>query len=126
MSDKPECNISRHTLIIEDDASIRETFKFVLEFEGYKVLTAQNGKEGLELLSRIPKPCLIFLDLMMPIMNGLEFLKRIEKDENLATIPVVIVSAFTERAKDVHVKEIISKPVDLAKILNLAKEFCPD
>lgn len=122
--EKALCPSCKNTLIIEDDPGIREAFQNVLEFEGYNVFTAPNGKEGFELLTRIPEPCLIFLDIMMPIMNGIEFLKIIQKDKIFSNIPVVIVSAFADRAKEFHVKGIIDKPVDITKVLNVAKEYC--
>lgn len=112
------------TLIIEDDEDIRESFKFALEFEGYRVFTACNGKDAISVLSKIPKPCLIFLDLMMPVMNGVEFLKAIENEKAYSSIPVVVVSAFTDRAKNIKVNQIVSKPIDLAKVLDIAKEYC--
>jgi CheY-like chemotaxis protein len=63
-----------HILIIEDEPDLRETLKELFQLEGFKVLTASNGQEGLKALRESGKPCLIFLDLMMPIMSGWEFI----------------------------------------------------
>jgi CheY-like chemotaxis protein len=59
-------------LVVEDDFSIRETLVEVLELVDYKVVTASNGKEGIEKLQQGLKPCLVLLDMMMPVMGGRE------------------------------------------------------
>src|SRR5215470_10420401 len=63
-------NTSRNILLIEDDEDIRAIIKDALEWDGYHVYTASNGKEGMEILPQMPAPSLILLDLMMPVMNG--------------------------------------------------------
>lgn len=120
---EPICNI-HNTLVIEDDEAIRDSLKLVLELEGYSVFTAANGKEGLEMLKNIPRPCIIFLDLMMPIMNGWEFIDAIEKDDILAEIPVIIVSAFADKSKTTHAKGIVKKPVDINDLLKFVNKYC--
>lgn len=118
----------RYILIIEDDEGIRETLAELLGLSGFTVATAKNGKEGLALLAERDAPCLILLDLMMPIMNGWEFLEILEKEHQhvLATIPVTITSA----ALDVtHLQQrygcsCLKKPVGLERLVTLAKEHC--
>lgn len=115
-------------LIVEDDESIRDVLKSALEFEGYNVHTAVNGQDGLDLLPKIKKPCLILLDLMMPVMDGWTFVENItkEKDTKLIAIPIVVVSAFTndkdEKLKSV--RSIIKKPVDLDQLLKQVEIYC--
>jgi CheY-like chemotaxis protein len=92
----------KRVLVVEDEDVIRETFGLALELEGYKVFTAANGKEALDLLSKIPAPCLILLDLMMPVMNGWEFIEAVQKDASLSTIPVVVVTAYGDQAKKIQ------------------------
>lgn len=75
----------RSILIIEDEKAIRETFRLALEMEGYQVNEASNGKEGLEALSTMPRPCVILLDLMMPVMNGWAFIRALEEIVPLST-----------------------------------------
>ena len=111
-------------LIVEDDESIREVLKYALVLEGYEVSTAINGKEGLEQLAKMPSTCLILLDLMMPVMNGWQFIEAIGKDMMLATIPVVLVTAFSEQAKDLNPKDIIKKPIDLGMLLSAVRKWC--
>ena len=112
-------------LVVEDDEGIRDALKSVLELEGYHVFVAENGQVALDLLPEIPKPCLILLDLMMPIMNGWDFAAKLEKDVIMATIPVVVVSAFNDKAKDIKAVGIIKKPVDLDALLQVVQKWCP-
>lgn len=114
----------RSILIIEDDKGIQNSLKLALEIEGYQVFTADNGRQGLDILPKIPPVCLILLDLMMPVMNGIEFLEEIGKDIMLSTIPVVFVTAFGETAKKLNSKQVIEKPVDLNILLDSVREWC--
>lgn len=115
------CN---NILIVEDEKGIQEILKDALEMEGYKVFTADNGQEGLKLLPSIPTPCLILLDLMMPIMNGWQFAEALSKDMTLATIPIVLVTAYGDRASLIPAKGIIKKPIDLDALLDIVKQWC--
>lgn len=118
---KREC---KSILVVEDDDGIRDVMRFALETEGYSVFTAANGKEGLEMLPRMSKPCLILLDLMMPVMDGWEFSEALEKDMVMATIPIVVVSAFGDRKQPIGSKGLIKKPVDLEMLLQIAGRWC--
>ncbi len=111
-------------LVVEDEKGIQEVIKMALEMEGYKVKTADNGKAGLELLPKMETPCLILLDLMMPVMNGWQFAEAISQDMTLATIPVVIVTAYGDRAMSIPAKGVLKKPIDLDLLLNTVKKWC--
>lgn len=111
-------------LVVEDDVAIQKSLRFAMESEGYKVFTASNGKEGLETFGTMPKPCMILLDLMMPIMDGFEFLAERNKNPPLAEIPVIIVSAFPEKMKAVPADGYINKPVKLDALFELIKKYC--
>lgn len=117
----------RNILVIEDDHNIRVVIRQALESEGYKVYSAANGRDGLELLKQIDQPNLILLDLMMPLMTGWEFIKAQKKHRLLRDIPVVIVSA-TESIQGTHVpaREIIHKPFEIQELLNVVKKHCDD
>jgi CheY-like chemotaxis protein len=115
---------SKIILVVEDDEGIRETLKFALELDGYKVSTAANGQEGIELLQTIPKPGLILLDLMMPVMDGWGFIAALEKDMAFSTIPVVVVSAFADKAKTIRAAEIITKPMNFEHLMEVVKKYC--
>jgi CheY-like chemotaxis protein len=112
-------------LVIEDEEGIREALRLTLELEGYQVQTAMNGKVGLDLLSAIPSPCLVLLDLMMPVMDGWSFAEAIGKDLVLAVIPIVVVTAFADQGKSFkRARCIIKKPVDIDLLLRIVKQFC--
>lgn len=110
-------------LVVDDDADIRETVAGILEDEGYKVAHAKDGAAALEWLRApgAPKPQLILLDLMMPVMSGPEFRAAQEADPSLKAIPVVIVSASTEaprHAKALRVAGVVQKPLSLDILLS--------
>lgn len=111
-------------LVVEDNKEIQDSLKMALEVEGYNVFTADNGKEGIEILEKIPTPCLILLDLMMPVMNGWEFVEAISKDIMLSTIPVVVVSAFGDKKGTPKTDGYIAKPIDLDALLNTVCKHC--
>lgn len=111
-------------LVIEDDDDIRQVIRVYLEIEGYPVITAANGKQGLELLSQGPRPGLIILDLMMPIMNGWEFVDLLQSDDALASIPVIVVTADTARIRSIRARRVIHKPFDPDVLYEVAREYC--
>jgi two-component system response regulator (stage 0 sporulation protein F) len=84
-------------LVVDDEESIRFLYKEELEEEGYIVECAQNGEEALERLS-IFKPDLISLDIKMPVMDGIEALKRIREKER--QLPIILCSAYGEYKQD--------------------------
>ena len=86
--------------------------------------TASNGKEGLEILPEIPAPCLILLDLMMPVMNGWEFADALETHRPYADIPIVTLSAFSDPKKRIRAIGSIKKPVDLDVLFALIRKHC--
>ncbi len=115
-------------LIVEDEPNVRETLKDILELEGFCVATAENGQDALGRLQSYEHPCLILLDLMMPVMNGWQFLEALEAKHQhvLATIPVVVVSAVADLT-DVQQKyqcQVMKKPVNMQTLIALAKEYC--
>lgn len=112
-------------LIVEDDESIREILKTALEFEGYRVWVAANGQEGIEILSKGASVCLILLDLMMPVMDGWEFVDAMGKDSELSNIPVVVITAFGDLGgRPIRAKEVVKKPVDLDYLFRVVKQNC--
>ena len=114
----------KKVMVVEDDLTIRDILSEVLILEGYKVVTASNGQEALDLLQKIEKPGLIFLDLMMPIMNGQMFLEILKKDQALASIPVIVTSADPDIFYIEGAHSILRKPFNLDLIFNHAKKFC--
>lgn len=103
-------------LLVEDDEPVRQALRDVLADEGYTVYCAANGRVALNLLSVIPRPCVILLDLMMPIMSGRELLSELRDDEGFATIPVTVISAARELGGLPDVP-ILRKPIQYADLL---------
>jgi CheY-like chemotaxis protein len=116
----------RSILLVEDDQEIRESLKDALELEGYEVVGAANGREALDTLPIMGKPCLILLDLMMPVMNGWEFAEALQEDEDLAEIPIIVVTAFGQELQRSRIatRDVIPKPVDLDRLFRSVKCSC--
>ncbi len=113
-------------LIIEDDADIREAFTDLLTSDGYEVVTANNGQEGIDHLRKDAGFSLIFLDLMMPVKDGFQFRKEQLEDKTISHIPVVIMSAdghIEEKQATTGAKEYLRKPIDITDILDTAKKY---
>jgi CheY-like chemotaxis protein len=113
---------SASVLLVEDDKDIRDAVSAVLEAEGYTVITAGNGQEALAALER-GQPCVILLDLMMPVMNGWDFMEEVKKSRRLAELPVVVVSAYSERKAE-GVRRVLKKPLDVNQLLAAVSDYC--
>ncbi len=81
-----------HVLVVEDEPSIRQMVRRVLEKEGWTVREAENGMEGLRAMEQ-HVPSIVLLDLMMPVMNGFDFIRELRRREEWRNIPVVILTA---------------------------------
>jgi two-component system, chemotaxis family, chemotaxis protein CheY len=107
----------KRVLIVDDDPDIRELLFTALEDEGFEVVPAANGQEGLAII-RTFHPDVIVLDLMMPVMDGWQFATELRaRDED---IPIVLLSAARDlktHAKTLSAAEIIEKPFDLSELL---------
>ncbi len=86
-------------LVVDDDPSLRTLMRVVFEVAGYEVTEAGHGKAALDLLLGPELPDVIVTDLMMPVMNGNEFIRRLRSDSNTALIPIVVVSGNAEAAE---------------------------
>jgi CheY-like chemotaxis protein len=83
-----------NVLVIEDNKTLNHAYKLILQKEGFNVRAAYNGKEGLE-LAKISEPSLVLLDMLMPVMNGLEFLKKFKPGSHPDTT-IIILSNLNE------------------------------
>jgi DNA-binding response OmpR family regulator len=111
-------------LIIEDDVAIAESIRDVLEYEGYAVVVAANGRDALALLDATSEPPrLILLDLLMPIMDGNEFNAELTRRPALAVIPVIVMSAASTIAAPVGVR-VIRKPFALRTLYDAVSQVC--
>ncbi len=110
-------------LVVEDDIHLLEGIRDILELDGYSVLTAENGLDGIEVLhAQSSPPDLIVSDIMMPKMDGIQFLKEVRKENRWFSIPFIFLTAKGERA-DVHrgmrlgVDDYVIKPYDPSDLL---------
>jgi CheY-like chemotaxis protein len=114
-------------LIVEDDADFRDTLAELLQFEGYQVTQAGNGREALAHLRQSAPPCLILLDLMMPEMNGWEFREAQRQDPALAQIPVAVVTGVRNDAQTLAAFGAVGyfqKPVNVSDLLTTVARYC--
>jgi CheY-like chemotaxis protein len=112
-------------LVVDDEFGIADLIEAVLEDEGYRVLTAVNGKQGLERLAR-ERPDLMFLDYMMPVMDGAAMLRGIVDDPSLRDIPIVLMSSLpeatvAERCSGYAI--FMRKPFKITDVVSLTKRL---
>ena len=114
-------------LVIEDDPDMREIERTALGCGGHEVLLAANGREGLETLET-RRPCLILLDLMMPVMDGFTCLAERRERRLAPGVPVVCVSAagpeMVDRAMRLGARECLHKPADLDELCACVDRYC--
>jgi CheY-like chemotaxis protein len=109
-------------LIVEDDMAIRENTAELLELEGYKVLTAENGKTGFEIAKK-SKPFVVICDIMMPDTDGRAFLNLVKGEESTAGIPLIFFSADSaadevKRGRTKRADEYLRKPFTQKELLS--------
>jgi CheY-like chemotaxis protein len=110
-------------LVVEDEFGIAELFDAVLTDEGYRVLTARNGKLGLETLVQ-ERPDMVFMDYMMPVMDGSAMLAAMQADPSLREIPVVMMSSMPKAAVAERCSGYVAfmrKPFKLAELVEMVK-----
>jgi CheY-like chemotaxis protein len=106
-------------LVVDDDPDVRVMLETYLELEGFDVLTASNGLDALQRLRDV-RPSVILLDLMMPVMDGVEFRRQQQGQPVLRDIPVVCLSArhdAQQTASRLGVTDCLAKPLDLQALI---------
>jgi CheY-like chemotaxis protein len=117
-------NAQETILVIEDDADTRNAACAVLSTAGFSALQVSNGKEGIELLSKLDvKPRAILLDLWMPVMNGWDFYEYVSRDRELRSIPVIVLTAHDPRG-NVPSLRWLRKPVGMDALLEAVRATC--
>ena len=114
-------------LLVEDEASVREVIEAVLQDEGYRVVCTENGSEALDVLRAGLRPCIIILDLMMPVMDGWQFRALQMRDPELLKVPTVVYSAvgnIDEAVEQLNVAGGFQKG-DFGEMLRFVAQFCP-
>ncbi|MFL5374524.1 MAG: two-component system response regulator [Myxococcales bacterium] len=120
---------SRHrpVLVVEDDGDVRDAVAASLRDEGYLVAEAENGRLALDWLQSNADPCLVLLDLWMPVMSGIELHALMAQDPRLAAVRLVVVSAAGDaraQAQQMGAIAFLRKPLDLHDLLATVERYC--
>lgn len=112
-------------LIVEDDTDVREFMQVLLSTHGFETMTASNGREALERM-RARRPCLVLLDLMMPVMDGWQFRAVQLEEPAIADVPVVCVTAVAEQTERIQRLKApcLRKPVEFQALLEAVQGAC--
>ena len=108
-------------LIVDDELCLLESLQEFLEDEGFSVATATNGAEALDLLER-EIPCLVILDLIMPVVTGNQVYERMQNDPRFANVPVLVSTSDPTRAPEGAF--VMKKPIDLDRLLGAVRDHC--
>jgi two-component system, chemotaxis family, chemotaxis protein CheY len=108
-------------LVVDDEPDVRETLRDLVEMCGCSVIVAANGAEALALLAE-RRPCMIILDLLMPVMTGEELLAAMRREPSLAELPVVISTSAPERAPSGV--PVLRKPIDIDSFMSWLRRNC--
>lgn len=114
-------------LLVEDDTDIREGIAESLREEGYEVVTATNGLEGLARAHERPDYGLVLLDLMMPVMDGWECCRKLRKDPELSRLPVILLSAtgaLESERRLLGAAGVLRKPIRLEELHAVVAQHC--
>ena len=112
-------------LVVEDDPSTREGMLALLQNAGYKVSSAKNGQEALDLLEGGLRPAIMLVDLMLPEVSGWDFLKYVHGDPELKLIPTIVVTAAPDERTSVIADHVFVKPVDIPRLMASIRSFAP-
>ena len=117
----------RTVLVVDDEFGVAEVLESILQDEGYRVLTAINGRQGLDRAAET-QPDLIMLDVMMPIMGGAAMLAALRTDGRFAQVPVILMSSLDEttaRESCSGFQAFLRKPFRIAELLALLDQVAP-
>lgn len=113
----------RPILVVDDDPDIRTCIRDLLTDAGYSAAEAEDGVEALAVLRTNPTPCMVLLDMMMPRMDGAATLAEIKRDEALAALPVIVVSA-SKIGAPVGAAAFLPKPFKAEQLMSLVRKYC--
>ena len=113
--------MGQRILLVEDDDEAREVLRLALEAEGYHVDVAGNGAAALNCLQTELRPGLILADLMMPDVDGWDFLRFLAADERFAAIPVVLITGWFGDLPPGY--PVLKKPFDLPEVLAIIRKY---
>lgn len=116
----------KRVFVVEDEGDIQNVLRSILEMAECEVQVASNGVAALELVARDGPPDLIFLDLMMPKMDGMSFVQELRKQEKYAKIPIIVISGdadVRERVDELDMDVFIAKPFSVDEVLDFVEAF---
>jgi CheY-like chemotaxis protein len=111
-------------LVVEDTLEIREILSACLATSGFNVCSAANGLEAIHVLEKSGEQFLVLLDLMMPVMNGWQFLDAIANEKKYSDLPIVLTSTYECRINSKNIVARLPKPFDIGAILDIAQTYC--
>ena len=119
--------MAKTIFVIDDEPGVLEELDAWLSDEGYNVITAQNAFDGLAKLDEI-RPNLIILDIMMPEMDGFEFLSKLKRNFRTSQIPVIMLTAKVEseaimKAQELKATDYVMKPFETDELLQLIQKY---
>lgn len=122
-------NLNKRVLLVEDFEDSRFSLSKLLEFEGYEVLEAGDGKQAIDMALN-SKPDLILMDLSLPVIDGLSATKQIRQDPSMNNVPIIALSAhdmvdFQAKAKDAGCTDYVTKPVDFTALITVMSKYLP-
>ena len=120
---------AHRVLLVEDDPALRQVYAGSLSELGHAVRTARDGATALSQLADDWMPCIIFLDLRMPGMDGWEFARRLRADERWKDLPIVVVAAhfrIDQEAREIGAAAWLQKPFDLNRLDEQIRIFCAE
>jgi len=111
-------------LVVEDQEAVRQSLVALLRAWGYECREAANGEQALSILREGLRPCLILLDLSMPVKSGRDFRAEQLTDDRFAGIPTVVLSSDDERPRLKGIRAFLPKPIDVDELLPIVEEHC--
>ena len=118
--------MGRQVLVVDDDADTRELLAVLLSARGFSVQVAAEGQEGLRLAEQ-SRPAVIFLDLVMPGMDGETMRRELLRRPRLRTVPVVCISGSDDAedvARELAFAACMPKPIDCRRLVDVAERYC--
>ncbi len=121
----------KRVLIVDDDEKNLKLLRIVLRNAGYETIEAENGEQGVK-LARESRPSPIFMDMRMPVMDGITATKILKADESTKTIPIIVITASAMKgdrekiAKEAGCDGYVAKPIDVKSFMNIVGKYLED
>lgn len=118
-----------HVLIVENDDDTREAMESLLRMSGYTVESSIDGLDALDRLRECPRPCVMTLDIRMPLLDGKAVLEQMSHDQKLRNIPVIVTTGSVPDAKRcdyANVRAVLVKPFAWDALLSVIQEACAE